>query len=234
MLLTQDGSYVRLSCQGVDMGTHNYFELKRLTEEKAAELFEPPVSVHVTGRSLLAQRALNNVIRDMLVSIFTAFGVICITVSLLYRSLKVGIISMVPNVIPLVFTLGMMGLFGMTLRTSTVVIFAISLGIAVDDTIHYITRFREELVRTGDYTISMYNTLRSAGRAIVLTTFIMIAGFLVLRVSEFKATQDFGLLASLTIAMALVGSLVFLPAALNLIKPWKVGTPSVTPEGRPS
>lgn len=234
VLLTQDGSYVRLSCQGVDMGTHNYFELKRLTEEKAAELFEPPVSVHVTGRSLLAQRALNNVIRDMLVSIFTAFGVICITVSLLYRSLKVGIISMVPNVIPLVFTLGMMGLFGMTLRTSTVVIFAISLGIAVDDTIHYITRFREELVRTGDYTISMYNTLRSAGRAIVLTTFIMIAGFLVLRVSEFKATQDFGLLASLTIAMALVGSLVFLPAALNLIKPWKVGTPSVTPEGRPS
>jgi len=222
VLLTQDNTYVRLSCQGLDMGTRNYFELKRRTEEKAVTLFPSPATFHVTGRSLLAQRALSNVIRDMLVSIFTAFGVICITVSILYRSLKVGLISMVPNVIPLVFTLGLMGLMGMTLRTSTVVIFAISLGIAVDDTIHYITRFREELVRTRDYNLSMYNTLRSAGRAIVLTTFIMIAGFLVLTVSHFKATQDFGLLASVTIAAALVGSLIFLPAALNTFKPWKL------------
>jgi len=222
VLLTPDNTFLQISCSGTDMGTHNYFTLKRRTEEKAAALFSPPRDVHVTGRSLLAQNALSNVIRDMLVSIFTAFGIICITVSILYRSIRVGLISMLPNIIPLVFTMGFMGLFGMTLRTSTVIIFAISLGIAVDDTIHYITRFREELVRTGDYVESMYHTLRSAGRAIVLTTFIMIAGFLVLLVSQFRATQDFGLLASITIAAALVGSLLFLPAALNLIQPWKV------------
>jgi predicted RND superfamily exporter protein len=169
----------------------------------------------------------------MLVSLFTAFGVIVLTVSFLYRSLRVGLISMVPNVIPLVFTMGFMGLMGMTLRTSTVIIFAISLGIAVDDTIHYITRFREELARTGDYVRSMYRTLRTAGRAIVLTTFIMIAGFLVLVVSNFKATQNFGLLASITLAAALVGSLVFLPCALNVLKPWRV-TPQSTSEGPPS
>lgn len=222
VLLTPDGSYVRLACQGVDMGTHNFFELKRRTEERAAALFPPPASFHVTGRSLLAQRALDNVIRDMLVSLFAAFGIICVAVTLLYRSIKVGLLSMVPNVIPLVFTMGFMGLLGITLRTSTVIIFAISLGIAVDDTIHYITRFREELFRTQDYTRAMHDTLRSAGRAIVATTVIMIAGFTVFISSNFKATQDFGLLASITLTAALLGSLLFLPVSLNVVKPWKL------------
>jgi len=140
----------------------------------------------------------------------------------MYRSLKVGLVSMVPNVIPLVFTMGFMGLAGITLRTSTLIIFAISLGIAVDDTIHYITRFREELLRTGDYTAAMRNTLRSAGRAIVLTTLIMISGFIVFLSSNFKASQDFGLLASITIGAALIGSLLFLPVTLNMLRPWKV------------
>jgi len=231
VLLSPDNTHVRLYGSGTDMGTRNFFTLKGRTEEEAAALFSSPAQVHVTGRSLLAQNALDNVIRDMLVSIFTAFGIICVTVSILYRSVRVGLISMVPNVIPLVVTMGFMGWMGMTLRTSTVIIFAISLGIAVDDTIHYITRFRDELLRTGDYVRSMHRTLRSAGRAIVLTTLIMIAGFLVLVVSEFRATQDFGLLASMTLAAALVGALFFLPAALNLFRPWKVPDDPAGDEG---
>ena len=222
VLITPDGSYIRIASQGVDMGSHNYFELKRRTEEKAASLFEPPASYRVTGRSLLATRALSNIVRDMLVSFFSAFGIIFVAVSLLYRSVKAGLITMIPNVIPLVVTIGFMGLFGITLRLSTVVIFAICLGMAVDDTIHYLTRFREELGRTGDYVLSMYTTLRTAGRAIVLTTSIMIAGFLVFLSSGFKATQDFGLLTSVALTSSLLGSLVLLPAALNTLKPWKL------------
>jgi predicted RND superfamily exporter protein len=222
VLFTPDGTYVRLACQGIDMGTRNFFELKRRTEEKAATLFEPPVSYHVTGRSLLANRALNNIIRDMLVSFLSAFGIIFITVSILYRSIKAGLITMLPNIIPLVVTLGFMGLFGITLRVSTVVAFAICLGMAVDDTIHYLTRFREELDRTGDYIASMYTTFQSAGRAIVLTTSMLIAGFLVFVSSDFKATHDLGLLASVALTSSLLGSLVFLPAALNTLKPWRV------------
>jgi len=222
LLVTPDGSYLRLACQGVDMGTHNYFELKRRTEEKAASLFEPPEDCHVTGSSLLATRALNNIIRDMLVSFFSAFGIILLTVSLLYRSIRAGLITVIPNVIPLVFTMGFMGFFGITLRLSTVVIFSVCLGMAVDDTIHYLTRFREELARTGDYVLSMYTTLRTAGRAIVLTTLIMVAGFLVFLSSGFKATQDFGLLSSVALTSSLLGSLIFLPAALNTLKPWKL------------
>jgi predicted RND superfamily exporter protein len=222
VLLTPDGSYVRLSCQGLDMGTSNYFELKRRTEEKAASLFGSPASYRVTGRSLLATRALDNIIRDMLVSFFSAFAIIFLTVSLLYRSLKAGLITMIPNIIPLVVTMGFMGLFGITLRLSTVVIFAVCLGMAVDDTIHYLSRFREELVKTGDYVESMYNTLRTAGRAITLTTVIIIAGFLVFLTSGFRATQSFGLLSSVALAASLLGSLIFLPAALNTLRPWKV------------
>jgi len=208
----------------VDMGSRNFFTLKARTERRAAELFLPPSTFRVTGRSLLAMRAIDNVIRDMLVSIFAAFGIICVAVSLMYRSLKIGLISMVPNLIPIMVTMGFMGLAGITLRTSTLIIFSISLGIAVDDTIHYITRFREELSRTGDYTVSMHRALRSAGRAIVLTTLIMIAGFIVFISSDFKASQDFGLLASITIGAALLGSLLFLPATINAIKPWGSGT----------
>jgi predicted RND superfamily exporter protein len=222
VLVTPDGKYVRLACQGIDMGTSNFFELKRRTEEKAATLFEPPVTYHVTGRSLLANRALDNIVRDMLVSFLSAFGIIFIAVSLLYRSFKAGLITMIPNIIPLVFTLGFMGVFGITLRVSTVVAFAICLGMAVDDTIHYLTRFREELERTGDYVGSMYTTLQSAGRAIVLTTSMLIAGFLVFLTSDFNATHDFGLLASVALTASLLGSLIFLPAALNTMKPWKV------------
>jgi predicted RND superfamily exporter protein len=222
VLITPDGSYMRIASQGVDMGSYNYFELKGRTEEKAASLFEPPTSYRVTGRSLLATRALSNIVRDMLVSFFSAFGIIFVAVSLLYRSVKAGLITMIPNVIPLVVTIGFMGLFGITLRLSTVVIFAVCLGMAVDDTIHYLTRFREELRRTDDYALSMYTTLRTAGRAIVLTTSIMIAGFLVFLSSGFKATQDFGLLTSVALTSSLLGSLLFLPAALNMLKPWKL------------
>lgn len=222
VLVTPDGAYLRLACQGVDMGTHSFFELKRRTEQKAATLFEPPVSYHVTGRSLLANRALDNIVRDMLVSFLSAFGIIFVAVTLLYRSIKAGLITMIPNIIPLVVTLGFMGLFGITLRVSTVVAFAICLGMAVDDTIHYLTRFREELDRTGDYITSMYTTLQTAGRAIVLTTLMLIAGFLVFLSSDFNATHDFGLLSSVALTSSLLGSLVFLPAALNTLKPWRV------------
>jgi hypothetical protein len=221
-LVTPDGRYLHLACQGVDMGTRSFFELKRLTEEKAAALFEPPATCHVTGRSLLANRALDNIIRDMLVSILSAFVIIFVAVTLLYRSLLAGLIAMIPNVIPLVVALGCMGLFGITLRVSTVITFAICLGMAVDDTIHYLARFREELDRRGDYVASMYGSLETAGRAIVLTTSMLIAGFLVFLSSDFKATRDFGLLSSIALTSSLLGSLLFLPAALNTLKPWRV------------
>ena len=223
LLITPDHSILRISSMGVDMGTTNFFELKERTERMAAGLFVPPASARVTGKSLVAQNALNNIIHDMLTSLFTAFLIISATISILYRSLKLGMISMVPNVIPLVFTLGFMGFFGIHLRTATVIIFSVSLGIAVDDTIHYISRFREEYFRTGDDVISMYGTLKSAGRAIVLTTLIMISGFSVFLVSNFKASQDFGLLASITLLSSLLGTFLFLPAFLNRMKPWKRG-----------
>ena len=225
VLITPDGSYLRMVCQGVDMGTTNYFDLKRRTEEKAASLFEPPASCHVTGTSLLASRTLRNIIRDMLVSIFSSFGIILISLALLYRSIKAGLIAMIPNIIPLVFTLGFMGAFGITLRLSTVITFSICLGIAVDDTIHYISRFREELAGTRDYALSMKRTLLTTGRAMVLTTLVMVAGFLVFLSSGFKATQDFGLLSSVALTSALLGALIFLPALINTVKPWKVTLP---------
>jgi len=93
----------------------------------------------------------------------------------------------------------------------------------VDDTIHYISRFREAFLRPGDAALSMYATLRSAGRAILLTTLIMVSGFSVFLVSNFNASPDFGLLAGITLTSSLLGTLLFLPAFLNTVRPWKRG-----------
>ena len=124
--------------------------------------------------------------------------------------------------ISILWTFGLMGWLGIPLSAATALIASVVIGLAVDDTIHYLTRFREELDRTGDYVASMYTTLQTAGRAIALTTSMLIAGFLVFLSSDFNATHDFGLLASIALTSSLLGSLVFLPAALNTLKPWRV------------
>ena len=136
--------------------------------------------------------------------------------------LEYGTLEQKKRWVPGLVKADLMGLFGINLRVSTVVAFSICLGMAVDDTIHYLTRFREELDRTGDYIASMYSTFQSAGRAIVLTTSMLIAGFLVFVSSDFRATHDLGLLSSVALTSSLLGSLVFLPAALNTLKPWKI------------
>jgi len=221
LFLSADHQYARISIMGSDMGTHAYFALKKRIEEKVSELFPSTAQVRVTGRSLLAQRALSKIIRDMLVSFFLAFVVIFISMSILFRSVRVGLVAMLPNIVPLVATLGFMGAAGITLRTSTVIIFAIALGIAVDNTIHYLSRLRSELAAGREYEEAMGRTMANTGRAILFSSLIMVAGFTVFLVSDFVAMNNFGMLGGLTLTVGLVSSMFFLPACVSLFRPWK-------------
>ncbi len=139
----------------------------------------------------------------------------------LLRSLRIGLLSMIPNVIPLLVTLGFMGWVGIPLRTSTALIFSVALGVAVNDTIHFVTRFREELFRTGDRAEAVRLTLLSTGRAIMFTSILLIAGFGTMMTTRFVGIFQMGVLGAVTLFAALLGDLLLLPICLVIFRPWE-------------
>ena len=138
---------------------------------------------------------------------------------LLFRSFRLGLISVLPNIIPLMIAGGMMGLLGIKLRPSTAMTFSIALGIAVDNTIHFLARFRQEYKVTGDYAKSVSETLLTTGKAIISTGVILALGFFVLYFSEYVPNHEFGILATIIIVTAASASLILLPVLILQIRP---------------
>ena len=139
---------------------------------------------------------------------------------MIFGSLKMGLIAVVPNIFPIMTVFGLMGWADMKLNISTIMTAPIIIGIAVDDTIHFLTRYRMELpALKWNYRLANDKTILTTGLAMITTTGILVMGFLILIFSNFTPTADFGLLAALTIFIALVCDLTFLPALLGLVKP---------------
>jgi len=179
-----------------------------------------PIEWRITGSSTLGQNAMGYMVRDLVSSLLLAVLIIVALMSILFRSVKLGIISMIPNLLPILMTLGAVGYFGVELRVSTAVVFSISLGIAVDDTIHVLVRLREELARgEGTYADAMERAVRSAGRAVLFTTLLLCAGFGILGMSEFTAVRELAMLGGVTLLSAVFGDLVVLPWVLVRLHP---------------
>jgi predicted RND superfamily exporter protein len=132
----------------------------------------------------------------------------------LYRSFKIMLIALVPNVIPLIMLAAILGFFGIQLKVSTAIIFTISFGIAVDDTIHFMSKLRFELNKGQSLLYAIKRTYISTGKAIILTTLILCSGFLLLIFSDFLGTFYVGVLISLTLFFALLADLFLLPVLL--------------------
>jgi hydrophobe/amphiphile efflux-3 (HAE3) family protein len=216
--LTDDARHARVLMRVPDVGSRRLLALFSTLEGKLAELFPEGsgVDARLSGDAYIFANGMDRFIRDVLVSLLGAAIVIFGVIALLFRSPRFGLISILPNLTPLVLTAGYMGLRGYTLDGSNVIVFAISLGVAVDNTIHLLARFREELrpgVRVPD---AIDAALRGAGRAIVLTSILLVLGLSSLHFSEFVPTRRFAELASVTMAAALVGNLCLLPACLVL------------------
>jgi len=135
---------------------------------------------------------------------------------LLFRSIKMALISLVPNVFPLVLCGGIMGFFSIDFNLPTSIIFIIAFGIAVDDSIHFLARLRQELNNNNNLSVALSRTFASTGKAIIVTSLILSGGFLTLCLSDFLGTFYIGLLICITLVIALVCDLLLLPAVILL------------------
>ena len=152
-------------------------------------------------------------------TISIVFSVIFIMFLILFRSFYLSIIGIVPNLLAAGVVLGSMGLMSIPLDIMTITVAAISVGMAVDNTIHYIHRFKVEFRETGQYKQSMINSHSTIGRAMLYTSLTIILGFLVFATSNFNPSVYFGFFVSLAMIMALLGALTLLPQLLLYFKP---------------
>ena len=219
--VTADKKNARILMRVNDGGTLAQNILIDELEADLAKAFPPDsgIEFRVTGDMHLHARCMDGFVRDLLGSLLTASLIIFGVISLLFRSLRIGLISAIPNITPLLITLGYMVFCGYDMTVSNVIVFAIGLGIAVDDTIHFLARFKEETRKTDSVQTAIQNTFDSSGRAIVLTTVLIVCGLSVLVLSDFIPTVRFAELTGITMASALLGDLMLLPACLMLF--WK-------------
>lgn len=183
-----------------------------IREEVNTEL----VTFRYTGTSMLIDKNAENLIQNMLQGLGIAFLVIACIAGLLFRSLRMIIVTLIPNLIPLLMIAGLMGIFGIYLKLSTSIIFTIAFGIAVDDTIHFISKLKIELDKGKSLLYAVKSTFLYTGKAIIITTVILAGGFLTLILSTFGGTFYTGLLVSLTLVFAVVADLSLLPVLLLL------------------
>lgn len=213
-------SRARISARIQDINSERSREITGTIQSWAEENLGDSLSVTVTGTTPMALKTNQYLVQNLVYSFMIAFVVIFISMLLLFRSMKLALVSMIPNIIPLLLIAGVMGLFHIKLRPTTAMTFAIAFGIAVDDTIHFLARFRQELFSSnGKYRLANEETLFTTGKAVISTSVILISGFLVLVTSNFSPSRDFGLLSAITLLGALLGDLFFLPAVITFIRP---------------
>ncbi len=177
---------------------------------------------HFTGMLILYNNMLESLFKSQILTLGVVFGIILLMFIVLFRSFKLAILGMFPNLVGACFVLGLMGWSGIPLDMMTITIAAISIGIAVDNTIHYIHRFKLEYRRLGDYTKAMYACHDTIARAMYFTSITIIAGFSVLVLSNFMPSIYFGLFTSLAMFIALMANLTLLPVLLLIVKPLSV------------
>ena len=169
----------------------------------------------ITGTSVVAAEGTQYLVKNLLTSLAIAIVIIAILMSLLFSSWKMVIISLVPNFIPLLITAGIMGFFHIPIKPSTILVFSIAFGISVDDTIHFLAKYRQELkVRSWDLKACVINALRETGLSMFYTSIVLFFGFSMFALSQFGGTQALGLLVSLTLLVAMLTNLAVLPSLL--------------------
>ncbi|TGN38211.1 efflux RND transporter permease subunit [Marinobacter confluentis] len=176
--------------------------------------------VQLTGMTVMYNNMLQSLFDSQIKTIGVVFLAIMIMFLILFRSIKLALIGMAPNLIAAGSVLGLMGWLGIPLDMMTITVAAITVGIAVDDTIHYIHRFKTEFEKDGDYIATMHRCHRSIGQAMFFTSLTIITGFSILVLSNFIPTIYFGLFTGFAMFMALVGALTLLPRLIVMVKPF--------------
>ncbi|WP_147303508.1 RND family transporter [Rhodohalobacter sp. SW132] len=212
-----DYSKLRVTAFTEDAGSKRINEIRDEIDGYIYDHFTEDVTV--TGTTILSADLTDKIVYSLVWSILIALVAISLIMTLLFRNVKMVLISLVPNVIPLLVIASVMGFLNVDIKPSTAVIFTIALGIAVDDSIHYLARFRIEMQRRGVMNAALSATTIKTGRAIVVTSFILIAGFGTLITSAFASTAMMGILVCSTIFAALIADLFILPSLFYWLRP---------------
>lgn len=214
------GTSARLSIGVVDMGARATIGLADALESEARTRLERfGLEVDLTGDAYVASKGLDAVISDLVGSLGLAVVVIFGFMMLLFRSVRYAVVSVPPNVLPLVTTAAFMVIFGVKLNAATAIIFSISIGMAVDGAIHVLARFREERARQPNVDEALVASARGTGKAILMTCISLMLGFGVMFASSFVPVRLFGALIAVTVAGTLVSTAVVLPALLKVTAP---------------
>ena len=206
----------RISVSMKDVGSARLPSILDSVQEKANELFPDTTKYKVllTGSSVTFLEGTSYIISGLKESILWAFLLIALCMLYLFRSWRILLCSLLPNVIPLVITAGVMGWIGIALKPSTVLIFSVALGIAIDITIRFLVNFKQQLNNDTDPKLTVVETIHSTGLSIIYTSIVLIAGFVIFCFSGFGGTKALGWLTSLTLITATVANLVLLPALI--------------------
>jgi hypothetical protein len=165
----------------------------------------------------LMARTMPATLNSMAKSYVAAFLVITIMMILLVENIKLGILSMVPNLLPIILTMGLIGLAGLSLNMNTLMIGSIAIGLVVDDTVHFMHNFRRYYDKTGDTYKAIRATLLGTGRALLITSLVLSSGFFVLTVASMKNFVQFGFFTGITILFALLADFLVAPALMVLV-----------------
>jgi predicted RND superfamily exporter protein len=221
--MSEDGNQLRFSIRIIDSDP----DLKRaaLLDKIKVHLIEnmgyQPEQIHLSGMLVLYNNMLQSLFSSQIKTLGVVFVAILIMFIFLFRSIKMAALAIVPNILAATTILGIMGLVGIPLDIMTITIAAITIGIAVDDTIHYVHRFQEEYWKDKNYWYAIMRCHNSIGRAMYYTSMIITAGFSILALSNFIPTIYFGLLTGAAMITALITNLTLLPLLITLVKPMK-------------
>jgi predicted RND superfamily exporter protein len=194
---------------------YNYLEKEDFSERLRAAIDLEYIDFLFTGTSVVAAEGTQYLVKNLLISLAIAIVIIAILMSLLFGSWRMVIISLIPNFIPLIVTAGIMGFFHIPIKPSTILVFSIAFGISVDDTIHFLAKYRQELKGARwDLRGCVINALRETGLSMFYTSIVLFFGFSMFALSQFGGTQALGLLVSLTLLVAMVTNLAVLPSLL--------------------
>jgi predicted RND superfamily exporter protein len=218
--LNEDRSKTRLSVQMANLGTPEIAMIKNAVIPKLNEIFpEDDFDIELTGMTVVFLKGTNFLINNLFISLSIAILLIAIFIAIMFQSFRMVLITIVPNLIPLIFTAGIMGFAGIPIKPSTILIFSIAFGISVDDSIHYLAKYRQELkIFNWEIRPSVITALRETGHSMIYTSIVLFFGFAIFTASGFGGTQALGILVSITLLVAMLTNLVLLPSLLLTVE----------------
>lgn len=215
-------SITRLTAQMADVGSNRMDSILRELGPRVDSIFAPDrYNVAFTGTSVVWLKGTEYLVKNLFLSLGIAIVLIAIIMAFLFASLRMVFVSLIPNLLPLLFTAGIMGYFGISIKPSTILIFSIAFGISVDDTIHYLAKYRQEL---NQHKLNLKEAcilaLKETGVSMIYTSIVLFFGFGVFTASEFGGTVALGLLVSITLLIAMASNLILLPSLLLSFDNW--------------